>query len=92
MKDAMRKALMLAIAVGCLAMALVGAILPILPGWIFLIVALAIFAKQSTVARGWIRAARRRWPGLSRHVENASNHRRAPRALQEFARLTDPGL
>jgi len=82
---------MLTIAFACLVMAAVGAILPVLQGWIFLIIALAIFAEESEIARGWMRSARRRWPGLSRHIDNAAKHRRAPRLVRDFARNTDPG-
>jgi uncharacterized membrane protein YbaN (DUF454 family) len=92
MRETVRKAIMLFIAFLCLIMSVIGGLLPFLQGWVFFAIALAILAKESKIARDWIRVARRRWPGLSRHLTDAAAHRRAPRALQNFVRQTDPGL
>lgn len=86
----MRKPLMaIAIAV-CLALAVVGAVLPILQGWIFLVLALYLLASEFEIGRTWVKRARRRWPALSRWIAAARQHRWAPKQLREFDDLTDP--
>ncbi len=90
MREAVRKSLMLSVGFVCLGMAVVGAFLPILQGWIFLLVALAIFARESETVRRWIRAARRRWPKFSDKVHKVAQHRRVPHALRRVMHDTDP--
>jgi uncharacterized membrane protein YbaN (DUF454 family) len=71
-------------------MGVLGALLPILPGWLFFAIALMIFAEESPLVRGWIRRLRQRWPKFSGNIHRAAQHRRAPRMLRDFARSTDP--
>jgi uncharacterized membrane protein YbaN (DUF454 family) len=86
----MRKPLMALLIVLCLAMSVVGGLLPILQGWIFFVLALYLLATEFDTGRIWVTAARRRWPVLSRWIVKARGHRWAPRHLTEFERLTDP--
>ena len=74
----------------CLAMTVVGGLLPILQGWIFFVIALYLIATEFETGRKWVKAARRRWPVLSRWIVKARTHPWAPRHLAEFDRLTDP--
>ena len=74
----------------CLVMSVIGGLLPILQGWIFFVIALYLLATEFETGRLWVKAARRRWPGLSRWIVAARRHRWAPRHLAEFERLTDP--
>ncbi len=86
----MRKPLMVLAIAGCLVMAVVGGLLPILQGWIFLVLALYLLASEFETGRKWVIAARRRWPSLSRWIAAARNHRWAPRHLREFDDMTKP--
>ena len=86
----MRKPLMVLAIVACLIMAVIGGLLPILQGWIFFVLALYLFATEFDTGRLYVKAARRRWPVLSRWIARARNHRWAPRHLREFDDLTDP--
>ena len=86
----MRKPMMVLLVVLCLVMSVVGGLLPILQGWIFFVLALYLLATEFETGRLWVKAARRRWPGLSRWIVAARGHRWAPRHLAEFERLTDP--
>lgn len=90
MKETARKVVMLSIAGLCLVLAVVGSILPIMQGWIFLLIALFILARELESARRAIKWARRKWPFLSRQIEAARRHRWAPRQFEEFADSTDP--
>ncbi len=86
----MRKPLMAQLIVLCLIMSVVGGLLPVLQGWIFFVLALYLLATEFETGRTWVKAARRRWPALSRWIVAARGHRWAPRHLAEFERLTDP--
>ena len=86
----MRKPLMALLVVLCLVMSVVGGLLPILQGWIFFVIALYLIATEFETGRKWVKAARRRWPALSRWIVKARGHPWAPRHLAEFERLTDP--
>lgn len=86
----MRKPLMVLAIAACLAMAVIGGLLPILQGWIFLVLALYLLATEFEAGRKWVKAARRRWPALSRFITAARGHRWAPRHLHDFDDLTDP--
>lgn len=86
----MRKPLMVLAIAGCLVMAVVGGLLPILQGWIFLVLALYLLATEFESGRKWVKTARRRWPGLSRAIRKGRGHRWAPRHLHDFDDLTDP--
>ena len=86
----MRKSLMALLIVALLALAVLGSLLPVLQGWIFLVLALYVFATEFESGRDWIKRARRRWPALSRWIAAARDHRWAPRQLREFDDLTDP--
>jgi len=88
----MRKPLMAIAVVACFAMAVVGGALPIVQGCIFFVLGLYLLATEFEAGRRWVRAARRRWPILSRWIVAARRHRWAPRGLTEFERLTDPDL
>jgi uncharacterized membrane protein YbaN (DUF454 family) len=90
MRETVRKPLMLGLGFVCLALAVLGAFLPILQGWIFLLIALAIFARESETVRRWIRAARRRWPKFSDKVHKVSQHRHVPHSLRQAMHETDP--
>ena len=90
MRETARKGLMLTIAGLCLVLAVIGALLPIVQGWIFLLIALFILARELESARRVIKRARRKWPSLSRHIEAARKHRWAPRFFDDFADHTDP--
>ena len=86
----MRKSLMVLLIGALLALAVLGSLLPILQGWIFLVLALYVFATEFETGRHWIKRARRRWPALSRWIAATRDHRWAPRQLREFDDLTDP--
>ena len=86
----MRKPLMAVAIVACLAMSIVGGLLPFLQGWIFFVIGLYLLATEFEVGRRWVKAARRRWPWLNRCIERTRDHRWAPRHLKEFEDLTDP--
>jgi uncharacterized membrane protein YbaN (DUF454 family) len=81
---------MVLLIVALLVLAVLGSLLPILQGWIFLVLALYVFATEFETGRDWIKRARRRWPALSRWIAAARDHRWAPRQLREFDDLTDP--
>jgi uncharacterized membrane protein YbaN (DUF454 family) len=86
----MRQPLMALLVMLCLTMTVVGGVLPILQGWIFFVIALYLIATEFETGRKWVKAARRRWPVLSRWIVKARTHPWAPRHLAEFDRLTDP--
>jgi len=86
----MRKPLMVLAIVGCLILAVVGFMLPIMQGWIFLVLALYLLASEFESGRRWVRRARQRWPFLSRWIAKARGHRWAPKYLHEFDDLTKP--
>ena len=86
----MRQPLMALLVMLCLTMTVVGGVLPILQGWIFFVIALYLIATEFETGRKWVKAARRRWPALSRWIVKARGHRWAPPHLAEFDRLTDP--
>ena len=86
----MRKPLMVLAIIACLVMAVIGGLLPILQGWMFLVLALYLFATEFDTGRSYVKAARRRWPVLSHWIAKARTHPWAPRHLQEFDDLTDP--
>ena len=81
---------MIAAIVACLFMSVVGGLLPFLQGWIFFVLAVYLLATEFETGRAWVKAARRRWPVLSRWILQARDHRWAPRHLREFEELTDP--
>jgi hypothetical protein len=89
-KGPLRKIVAGFVVVGCLIMSVVGGLLPILQGWLFLVVGLYVLATEFESGRKWVRAARRRWPWISRQIHNVSTHRWAPRHLEAFEKLTDP--
>ena len=86
----MRKPLMVLLIAGCLVMSVVGGLLPILQGWIFFVIALYLLATEFEAGRGWVKAARRRWPVLDRWIVKARHHKWAPAHLKEFEDITDP--
>jgi hypothetical protein len=86
----MRKPLMALAIAGCLILAVIGGFVPILQGWIFFVLALYLFATEFDSGRSYVKAARRRWPFLSRWISRARAHPWAPRHLHEFDDLTDP--
>ncbi len=86
----MRKPLMVLAIAGCLVMAVVGGLLPVLQGWIFVVIALFLLATEFDAGRAWVKRARRRWPSLSHRIKQAREHRWAPRHVAEFDDLTDP--
>jgi len=86
----MRKLLMVFAIAACLVLAVVGFLLPIMQGWIFLVLALYLLASEFESGRRWVRRARRRWPFLSRWIAAARRHRWAPKHLHDFDDLTDP--
>jgi uncharacterized membrane protein YbaN (DUF454 family) len=85
-----RKPLMALLVVLCLVMSVVGGLLPFLQSWIFFVLALYLLGTEFETGQKWVKAARRRWPSLSRWIVNARDHRWAPSHLAEFERLTDP--
>jgi len=90
MRETIRKPLILTLAFLCLVMAVVGSLLPFLQGWIFLIIALYLFARESETARKAIRWAREKWPWLSEKMEKASHHRWAPKHVHDLVERTAP--
>jgi len=62
----MRKPLMVLAILVLLVLAVLGALLPVLQGWVFLILALYLLATEFEGGRAVVRGARRRWPVLSR--------------------------
>jgi fatty acid desaturase len=87
----LRKVLVIIAIVVCLTLATLGGLLPIIPGWIFLVPALYLLATEFESGRRWITSGRRRWPWLSRQIKAASTHQRAPRFARTLDDLTDPG-
>jgi uncharacterized membrane protein YbaN (DUF454 family) len=67
-----------------------GGLLPILPGWIFLVLGLYLLTTEFKTGRRWVKSARRRWPWMSDWITRLRNHRWAPRHFEEFDDLTDP--
>ncbi|MGE0155006.1 MAG: hypothetical protein AB7R90_20495 [Reyranellaceae bacterium] len=90
MRATVRKTLLLTLAFACFAMAVVGSLLPFLQGWIFFVIGLYLFARESETARRGIRWVREQWPWLSRKIEAGSKHRWAPKHLHELAEQTAP--
>ncbi|WP_395713386.1 hypothetical protein [Reyranella sp.] len=86
----MRKPLMALAIAACLIMSVVGGLVPILQGWIFFVIALYLLATEFETGRRWVKAARRRWPGLDNWIVKARDHRWAPAHLKEFEDITDP--
>jgi hypothetical protein len=86
----MRKIVAALAIAACLIMSVVGGLLPILQGWIFFVIALYLLATEFEIGRTWVKAARRRWPGLNRWIVRARDHKWAPSHLKEFEDLTDP--
>lgn len=86
----LRKFLMIFAIAACLVLSVIGGLVPILQGWIFLVIALYLLATEFVVGRRMVIWARRRWPGLSHLIFAASKHRWAPKHLREFEELTDP--
>jgi uncharacterized membrane protein YbaN (DUF454 family) len=90
MRETIRKPLFLTLAFLCLVIAVVGSLLPFLQGWIFLIIGLYLFARESETARKAIRWAREKWPWLSEKMEKASHHRWAPKHVHDLVERTAP--
>ena len=86
----LRKIVMVAAIIICLALATLGGLLPIIPGWLFLVPALYLLASEFECGRRWITAGRRRWPWLSRQIKAACDSRWAPRFARTLDALTDP--
>ena len=86
----MRKPLMASLIAVLLVLTVLGGLIPILQGWIFFVLALYVFATEFDTGQAWVKAARRRWPILSRWIAAARSHRWAPRRLRELDNLTDP--
>ena len=86
----MRKPLMALVIAACMVMSVVGGLLPVLQGWIFFVIALYLLATEFETGRRWVKAARRRWPGLDNWIVKARDHRWAPAHLKEFEDITDP--
>jgi hypothetical protein len=74
---------------GCLGLAAVGGVLPVVV-WLFFILALHVLVSEFETGRDWIKGARRRWPFLSRWIVEAGRHPWAPSRLQRFDDLTNP--
>jgi hypothetical protein len=87
----LRKIVVIAAIIGCLALATLGGFLPIIPGWLFLVPALYLLASEFECGRRWIRSGRGRWPWLSRQIKAACDSRWAPRFARTLDDLTDPG-
>jgi hypothetical protein len=85
-----RKVAMALAVLACLALSLLGGLLPVMPGWIFFVLGLYLLATEFRAGRRWVRAGRRRFPWISTWIRRARNHRWAPSHLQEFDDLTDP--
>jgi hypothetical protein len=85
----MRKPAKVLTLLGCLSLAAVGGVLPVV-GWLFLVVALHVLVSEFETGRDWIKGARRRWPVLSRWIVEARSHRWAPSRLHRFDELTNP--
>lgn len=85
-----RQIVMALAVVGCLALSLLGGLLPIMPGWIFFVLAIYLLATEFRTGRRWVTRARRRFPWMSQWITRARQHRWAPRHLQEFDDLTNP--
>ncbi|MBV9835584.1 MAG: hypothetical protein JO055_14305 [Alphaproteobacteria bacterium] len=86
----LRKTLIVIAIIACLALATLGGLLPIIPGWIFLVPALYLLATEFETGRRWITSGRRRWPWLSRQIKAACESRWAPRFAKTLDALTDP--
>lgn len=89
-RSQLRKILVILAIVACLALATLGGLLPIIPGWLFLVPALYLLASEFECGRRWIKWGRSRWPWLSRQVKAACESRWAPRFAKTLDDLTDP--
>lgn len=67
----MPKPLKLLALLGCLALAVLGGLLPGV-GWLLLVLAFHILVSEFETGRDWVKGARRRWPILSRFVSTTS--------------------
>jgi uncharacterized membrane protein YbaN (DUF454 family) len=86
----LRKTIVIIGIIVCLALATLGGLLPIIPGWLFLVPALYLLATEFETGRRWITSGRRRWPWLSRQIKAACDSRLAPRFAKTLDDLTDP--
>jgi hypothetical protein len=83
------KPLKLLAMLGCLALAVLGGLLPGV-GWLLLLLAFHILVSEFETGRDWVKGARRRWPILSRFIVQARGHPWAPQRLHRFDDLTNP--
>ena len=74
---------------GCLALAALGGVLPVV-GWIFFLLALRVLVSEFETGRDWVKGVRRRWPLLSRWIVQARDHPWAPPHLRRLDDLTRP--
>lgn len=86
----LRKIVVILAIAACLALATLGGLLPIIPGWLFLVPALYLLATEFECGRRWITSGRRRWPWLSRQIKGCCESRWAPRFAKTLDKLTDP--
>lgn len=89
-RSRLRKVLVILAIAACLVLASIGGLLPIIPGWLFLVPALYLLATEFETGRRWITAGRRRWPWLSRQIKAGCESRWAPRFAKTVDELTDP--
>jgi hypothetical protein len=85
----LRKPLKVLTIMGCLGLAAIGGVLPVV-GWMFFVLALHVLVSEFETGRDWVKGARRRWPVLSHWIAHARGHRWAPRRLHSFDDLTNP--
>jgi uncharacterized membrane protein YbaN (DUF454 family) len=72
-----KRILILGFGWGFILLGIVGLFLPILQGILFLLIGLALLSTESRAARGILLKLRRRFPNLSRRLDQAERRARA---------------
>ncbi len=71
-----KRVVVLALGWGLVVLGVVGLFLPILPGFLFLLIGLALLSSESATARRILERLRARYPGLSERIDVAETRAR----------------
>ncbi len=83
-----RRIVILALGWGFILLGIVGLVLPVLQGFLFLLIGLALLSSESKTARRILERLRVRYPGLSERIDLAEQ--RARRWWVRISRRRDP--
>ena len=83
-----RRIAILALGWGFIVLGIVGLVLPVLQGFLFLLIGLALLSSESKTARRLLVRLRERYPGLSERLDLAEQ--RARRWWVRISRRRDP--